>query len=206
MRIAVTAPRTRRGPLELEIHRSRTIASADRDRVHEIPVTSVPRTLLDLAGILDPHHLPRVLDRAERLDLFDLTAVEEVLLRANGRRGAGALRRAIAAWRPRDTRSELEYRFLDLIQSTSLPSPAINVLVQGAESIHEVDAHWPSHNLVVELDGFAYHRTRRDLERDAGKDADLELAGYRVMRLTWDEITRHEARTRRRLSLLLSDT
>ena len=78
--------------------------------------------------------------------------------------------------------------------------------MQGATYIHEADAYWPSHDLVVELDSFAFHRTRRDLERDAAKEADLELAGYRVVRLTWAEVTRHHARTTRRMRLLLSDT
>ena len=188
------------------MHRSRALTPADRDSVDGIPVTSVARTLLDLAGVVTPLQLVRVVDRAERLDLFDLTAVEQVLLRANGRRGAGTLREAIATWRPRTTRSELEDRFLDLVQLAHLPSPRTNVLVQGANYVHEVDAYWPSHDLVVELDSFAFHRTRRDLERDAAKEADLELAGYRVVRVTWAEVTRHDARTTRRLRLLLSDT
>jgi very-short-patch-repair endonuclease len=69
--------------------------------------------------------------------------------------------------------------------------------------VHEVDAYWPDHDLIVQLDGFAYHRTRRDRERDADTDADLELAGHRVVRLTWDDVVRHDARTARRLSRLL---
>jgi very-short-patch-repair endonuclease len=73
------------------------------------------------------------------------------------------------------------------------------VLVDGERQTHEVDAFWPAHGLVVQLDGFAYHRTRRDHERDASATADLELAGYRVMRLTWGDVTLHARRTLRRL-------
>ena len=69
---------------------------------------------------------------------------------------------------------------------------------------HEVDALWRGAALVVQLDGFAYHRTRRDRERDAATDADLELAGYRVLRLTWDDVTARSASTARRLRRLLA--
>lgn len=114
---------------------------------------------------------------------------EDLLLRANGHRGVGALRRAVAAWRPRYTRSELEDRFQDLLQAASLPSPVFGVLVHGDQHIHEVDTLWAARQLVVQLDGFAYHRTRRDRARDAATDADLELAGYQVVRLIWDDVT-----------------
>jgi very-short-patch-repair endonuclease len=64
-----------------------------------------------------------------------------------------------------------------------------------------VDAYWAGRRLAVQVDGFEFHRTRRDRERDAASDADLELAGHRVMRLTWDDATVHGERTLRRLEL-----
>jgi very-short-patch-repair endonuclease len=198
--IAVTVPRTRSGPPELEVHSSRMLSRSDFDRLDGIPVTSVARTLLDIAVFVTPLQLVRAVDRAERRDLFDLVAVDAVLSRAKGRNGAQALRRAIAAWRPRYTRSELEDRFQDLLHATSLPSPLFNTLVRGERRSHEVDALWPSHRLAVQLDGFAFHRTRRDRERDAATDADLELAGYRVVRLTWGDVTSNRARTIRATS------
>jgi very-short-patch-repair endonuclease len=204
--IAVTVPRGRAGMGGLEIHRSRRQAPEEFDRVDGIRVTSVARTLLDLATVLRPPELARAIDRAERLELFDLAAIERLLIRARGRSGAAALRQAINGWRPRHTRSELEDRFSELLQATSLPSPILNVLVQGDQHIHEVDAFWSADRLAVQLDGFAYHRTRRDRERDAATDADLELVGYRVVRLTWNEVATHRVRTTRRLGLLISDT
>jgi very-short-patch-repair endonuclease len=98
----------------------------------------------------------------------------------------------------------LEDRFVELVERANLPFPRLNVLVDGERLQHEVDAFWPSQRLVVQLDGFAYHRTRRDRERDAGTDADLELAGFRVLRLTWDDVTLHRARTVRRLRRLVT--
>ena len=84
------------------------------------------------------------------------------------------------------------------------PTPDCNVLVDGEQYTHEVDAFWPRQRLIVQLDSFAYHRTRRDREKDASSDADLELAGNRVLRLTWDDVTIHRRRTIRRLQRLLT--
>jgi hypothetical protein len=142
------------------------------------------------------------IDRAERLRIFDLAAVVDVLDRANGRRGARALRRAVAAYEPSTQRSELERRFRKLLKTApDIPRPSFNALVDGEIGTHEVDAYWPEDKLAVQLDGFEFHRTRRDRERDAASDADLELAGHRVMRLTWDDAAVHGERTLRRLRL-----
>jgi hypothetical protein len=167
-----------------------------------IPVTSVARTLLDLSAVLRPRDLAAAIDRAERLRILDLIAVVDVLDRARGRRGAAALRRAIAAYEPSTQRSELERRFKELLGTApDIPRPSLNALVDGETGTHEVDAYWPERRLVVQLDGFEFHRTRRDRERDAASDADLELAGHRVMRFTWDDATAHGERTLRRLRL-----
>jgi predicted transcriptional regulator of viral defense system len=202
-RVTITVPHPRRAvPAAVRVHRSRMLLPGDVTELHGIPVTTVARTLLDLAGVASARELARAVDAAERHDLFDLAAVDDVLARARGRRGAVALRDAIAAWRPRYTRSELEDRFAALVEKAGLPPPQLNVLLDGEHAQHEVDAFWPATWLVVELDSFAYHRTRRDRERDAARDADLELAGYRVVRLTWDEATMHAERTVRRLRRL----
>ena len=102
-------------------------------------------------------------DRAERSRIFDLTAVVEVLDRAQGRRGAQALRRAIAAYEPSTQKSVLERRFKALLETTTdIPTPAFNAVVQGETATHEVDAFWQDRQLAVQLDGFEFHRTRRD--------------------------------------------
>ena len=67
-----------------------------------------------------------------------------------------------------------------LCADAGLPTPAVNVLVAG----FEVDALWTKARLVVELDGFAYHRSRAAFERDRARDAALQLAGFRVLRIT----------------------
>jgi hypothetical protein len=178
------------------------LASQDCTVNEGIPVTSVARTLLDLGGVVREHELEVAIDRAERARIFDLTAIVDVLERAKGRRGARALRRAIAADEPSTQKSRLERRFKALLRTApDIPTPAFNAAVDGEQSAHEVDAFWADQQLAIQLDGFEFHRTRRDRERDAASDADLELVGHRVMRLTWDDVTVHGERTLRRLRL-----
>ena len=201
-RLEVTVAQVCREIPGLEVHRTRMLAPQDFTVNDGIPVTSVARTLLDLSAVLKAPDLATAIDRAERSRIFDLTAVVDVLDRANGRRGARALRRAIAAYEPSTQKSRLERHFKALLRTApDIPSPFFNALVDGETGTHEVDAFWPAHLLAVQLDGFDFHRTRRDRERDAASDADLELAGHRVMRLTWDDVTVHRERTLRRLRL-----
>jgi hypothetical protein len=203
-RVEVTIGRNQSGPAGTQTYRTRALAPQEVTVRDRIPVTSVARTLLDLAAVLRPADLDVVIDRAERSGLFDLNAVVDVLGRARGKKGAPVLRRAVAAYRPSTQKSELERGFTQLLKPASdIPSPSFNALTEGETGTHEVDALWENHKLAVQLDGFAFHRTRRDREKDALSDADLELAGYRVMRLTWDDVTVNGERTLRRLRLAL---
>jgi very-short-patch-repair endonuclease len=169
----------------IALHHVRYLPAGYCTKRHGIPVTSVGRTLLDLAEVLDPTRLGRSFEEAERLQLLDLRPLQEMLRRSRGRRGLGTMRRLVAAQAgPPDTRSELERRFLDLCRDAELPQPQINQRVLG----FEVDAYWPSAKLVVELDGFAFHRTRAAFERDRARDAALQLAGFRVLRITHNRL------------------
>jgi hypothetical protein len=203
-RVEITVPRGRAGPAGVTVHRTRVLAPQDVTVRDGIPVTSVARTLLDLAAVLKPSDLEVAVDRAERLGLFDLNAVVDVLNRANGRKGAKTLRSVVAAYRISTQKSVLEVDFKELIASAPrIRTPIFNALIDGETGTHEVDAYWPAERLAVQLDSFAFHRTRRDREKDAASDADLELAGERVTRLTWDDVHVHGGRTLRRLELAL---
>lgn len=165
------------------MHQVRRLHPADRILRDGIPVTSVARTLLDLAEVVPFRQLERAFEEAERLRVLDLPAIDQLCARSRGRRGLRPLGCLIAAAQPSvpATRSELERRFLCLCREAGLPTPSVNVLVAGLE----VDAVWQSQRLVVELDGHAFHRSRAAFERDRIRDAALQLAGYRVLRLTY---------------------
>jgi hypothetical protein len=177
--VDVTVPARRKHP-GVVVHTVRGLPVEDRALVESIPVTTVARTLLDLAEVV-PKRLSRALEASERLGLFDLRELEALMRRSRGRRGLRLLTAALRTYRdPSLTRSELERRFLDLCREAGLPPPATNVWVAG----HEVDVVWHDQRLVVELDGHEFHRTRAAFERDRKRDADLQLAGYRVVRIT----------------------
>jgi very-short-patch-repair endonuclease len=177
-----THERRHRARPGIVIHRPRSLVATDRDRRDEIPVTSVARTLLDLAVSLSVTELRRAFGNAERRELLDMYAIEELLTRVRGHRGLKHLRRVVAELVPAaNTRSELEERFLDLVRAAALPRPLVNVHVAGLE----VDAAWLKQRLVVELDGYAHHRGREAFERDHTRELTLAGAGYERLRFTW---------------------
>jgi very-short-patch-repair endonuclease len=178
--VTVIGCRRQRRP-RITLHRARKLHPDDRAEVDWIPVTSLARTLLDLAALLPFRRFERAIEEAERLRLFDLRAVAALVERTRGHRGRRALIAAVGAYRPgRLTRSELERLFLDLCRDAGLPTPSTNIFV--AE--YEVDVVWLEQKLVVELDSREFHLTRAAFERDRIRDATLQLAGYRVLRIT----------------------
>ena len=153
-----------------------------------VPVTTPARTLLDLAATLPRRSVERALDQAEVLRLFDATALHAIAAAHRGRPGApllAALLREHAAGTTL-TRSELEEAFLRLCDRAGLPRPVVNGRAHGVES----DFAWPARALVAEVDGFAFHRTRRAFERDRARDAVLAAAGVRTLRFTARQVER----------------
>jgi very-short-patch-repair endonuclease/predicted transcriptional regulator of viral defense system len=179
----VTDPgRSRRGRRGVIVHQTRRLAPEDVAAVEGIPVTSVARTLLDLAEVLPKHRLEQAMEQAERLALFDLIAIRELIDRSPGRRGANKLHTLLAdAVLEPMSRRELERRFLRFCLKEKLPQPAVNAVAAG----YEVDCLWPEARLVVELDSREFHTTTAAFERDRERDAVLQVAGYRVIRVTW---------------------
>jgi very-short-patch-repair endonuclease len=168
--------------------------------VEGVPVTAVPRTLLDLAAAVKFEWLEKMVERSEDLELFDLRAVEELLARTVGHHGHGRLRRAIALYKPSSfTRSTLEKRFLELCLEAGLPQPRTNYVAHG----FELDCYWPKHRLVVELDVFETHGTRAAFERDRRRQEDLLLHGIAMTRVTGPRLEREPREVIRRVALLL---
>lgn len=199
--IHVTAPIRRRAKREFRVHFSSILAQEDRAEREGIPVTSMPRTLLDLAVRSRPEQLERYLERAEERDLFDLHAVEALLARAGGHRGRGRLRRALAIYQPDPafTRSRFERRFRDLVHAAGLPAPSMNFNVAG----YELDAYWPELRFVVELDLFETHGTRAAFERDHLRQEELKLIGIEMIRVTRPRLEREPEAVIRNLAALL---
>ncbi len=200
--VDVTAPAGRQGVCRRTgawIHRCK-LYPEDRAARDGIPVTTVARTLFDLAEVDDESRLRHAWEEADRLHLLQLRAVEEVCERGYGRRALRPIRRLLAEARaPSRTRSPLEDRFQDFIVAHRLPPPATNVTVLD----HEVDALWPAARLVVELDSWEYHRHRDAFERDRARDPELLLAGYRTIRITHRRLDREAAALAAQIQKLL---
>ncbi len=184
--VDVTVRRTGRGGRDgIRMHRPRQFPAAERRILDGVPLTSPARTLLDLAAVLGASELRDALRAAGRHNLLDVTRLT-TLASAPGRRGRRLLLELLAAYRPPpQTRSRLQDLFVDLVDDAGLPRPAVDVVVEG----FEVDCLWPAEALVVELDGWEFHRDRDAFERDRRRDVRLQLAGYVVLRFTWDRLT-----------------
>ena len=195
--VDVTVPRDAgRNRTEIHAHRS-VLADADLVVVDGIPCTTVARTLLDLAEVVDRRGLERAVDRAEQMRLLDTTAIADVLARSPGRHGARPLRTILAGFDPERarTRSELERRFLRLCDRAGVPRPRVNHVVTIDGEPMEIDFAWPDRRLAVETDGHATHGTRQAFERDRRRDQRLKRAGWDTLRFTWRQVLKapHEA-------------
>lgn len=168
------------------IHRVRRLDAKDVFRPHPFVVTTIPRTVVDAADTLPYNDLR---DFTDRLPYLQLGTIEQAQTRAPNRRGAPQIARLLDA-DSAHTKSEFERRYLRFCDSSSLPRPDDkNVRIAG----HRADCVYNTSNLIIELDGRAYHRRRREMRKDRQRDADYQLAGYKILRLLWDDLHAAEA-------------
>jgi very-short-patch-repair endonuclease len=181
-RIEVTGPRSRVPKNGFTLHRSRLIHDEDRATIDNIPVTSLARTLVDLADVLSEERLADAVNEAELRQIFDLKPVERVLERLPGRKGRHKLARVLAAYRDVQpfTRSKGERLVFRICEEHGLPKPRVNACVHG----YEVDFYWPHANLVLEFDGGDVHRTTKAFYEDRKRDRVLAAKGIDVVRAT----------------------
>jgi very-short-patch-repair endonuclease len=147
-----------------------------------IPITTPARTIIDVATTLKGRPLEHALDRAEQLRLLDFAELRN-------RPIPPSLRAVLSLYAATTTRSELEERFLRLRDTHGIPRPQTNVLIEGIE----VDFVWRDRRLIVEVDGYAYHRSPTAFEADRERDVTLATKGWRVLRFTWTQVTRRVA-------------
>jgi very-short-patch-repair endonuclease len=177
---------TRRAGVRL--HQTRVLEPAEVTTEAGIPVTSVERTLLDIAARLDTKRLERALVAADRTGRLRWPELERLLARTPRRPGAGRLRRVALQVDPRavDAISPQEVDFLALCREAGLTRPEVNVLVEG----RLVDFLWPAERVVIETDSYVYHRDRPAFERDHEGTVALTAAGYVVHRATYAMLVR----------------
>lgn len=188
-RIEVTVPpttiRTRPG-----VHAYRRVVfPAEVASIERIPVTTVERTLLDLAPVVGSKRLEAAINAADKYDLIDPESLRSVLDRYAGRRGVTLLRQVLDRRTFTLTDSELERRFLPLARAAGLGQPRTGERLNG----FKVDFFWPELGLVVETDGLRYHRTPAAQARDRLRDQAHTAAGFTPLRFTHAQV-RYEPR------------
>jgi very-short-patch-repair endonuclease len=190
----------RRGPIDVTspsktkphggIRRHEGRRSPDETTVHDgIPVTTVPRTIFDLAGD-SPQAVEPALRQAEYLRLHDSLSLLDLLDRYPGHRGNRAIRAALARLKetPGRTRSDFEERFVAFLDRYRLPRPHFNAWIQLESNRFQVDCLWPDRRLIVELDSWSAHGTRAAFRSDKARDRKLAVAGYTTTRIPWSAL------------------
>jgi predicted transcriptional regulator of viral defense system len=201
--IEVTTPRGQHPRRGIQFHRS-PLPSDEVTTKDGIPVTTVPRTLFDLAAILTPRQLERALNEAEIRQLWDELSLLDLLRRYPRRKGSRAVRAVLDARNAgaKVIRSELEVQFLEFVDRNGFPEPEMNDEVEG----FEVDAVWREQRVAVELDGRTFHLTAAAFEADRERDRILAAADWRPIRITSKQLERTPDRLRDDLLRLLGLT
>ena len=186
--VDVTTPRAPRNVRGVAVHRTRRLTQEETTSHRGIPTTTVARTLTDFADRATTSEVRRVRHQAEIA--YGITPSP-----INGRRGAARLKDE-----PDRSRSKLERAFLRLCEERSLPPPENNAHVNGIE----VDFLWRDQRVVVEVDGWEYHRTRHAFETDRARDQALARTGHRVLRFTHRQLQSDAAGVARTVRAALS--
>jgi very-short-patch-repair endonuclease len=180
--VDVTTPRGQQPQRGIRFHRSRLPADEVTTRAG-IPITTVPRTLFDMAPSLGVSRLERAINEAEVKRLWDELSLVDLLSRYPRRSGSRNVRAALEKrWAGAAlSKSDLEALFLTFAERGNLPRPETNVFIEGCE----VDCVWREQRLVIEVDGWETHKTRAAFERDREKSRILQAAGWRCVPVTY---------------------
>ena len=174
--------RVRRDLTGVVVHRPRRIEPEDIVRIDNLPMTSIPRTLLDLAQILPLRRLEKAIDAADRHRSLDVAAMASVLERYRGHRGGRNIRRILGSYLSTpDAEEGIERDFQEFLDEYRLPMPELKAIVEDLL----VDCWWPAARFVVELDSKGWHKTWQDHERDRKRDAILLRADIASLRVTY---------------------
>lgn len=192
----VTTP-TERKVRGLKTRHSAAICRDDAFRWNGIPVTSVSRTLVDLAARLDLEQLARACHEAGVLYNVTPAMVEPLL----AKRPTGAAKlRAVMRGDAKVLLSKLEKRFVERLKEHGLPLPETNRPAGG----RRVDCRWPDHRLTVELLSYAFHNSRHAWEQDQRRQREAYARGDQFRTYTWHDVFEEPAPLLRELKTLLA--
>ena len=174
-------PRDRRRAHGHLVHRPRALASVDAEVVDAIPVTTAARTLIDLATCVEADVLEEALDDALRRRLVTVARLRWRMREVGART---TLKRLVDARATAVPESVLETRLLRVLRKAGLPAP----VVQHQVGRYRVDFAYPGVRVAIEADGFAWHSSRRQLDRDSVRRNVLAVQGWTVLHFTWEQL------------------
>lgn len=190
------------------VHRSQLIELPDLRTVDGIVVTAPARTVLDLAGVVRGERLESAFESFRRRGL--LTTVELAqrfeTLGGRGRPGSRAVRALIHAHLGEPAlESRLEVRAARLLRESGLPAPVRQHRLVGADgNRYRLDFAWPDRRVAVETQGFRWHGNRLSWKQDAARTTAIESLGWRLLVVTWDDVTLRPDATLQRLAVALA--
>ena len=188
--IHVTVPR--KSTSSNRIRRHRSLLPPDEVTVEEgIPVTSVPRTIFDLAATESVDVIKNLIKESEYRQHYDRLSLWNLIERYPGRRGVRKVRVALERLKEEPVgrkRSPLEERFAPFLRRHRLPLPRFNDWISVRNRNFQVDCHWPGTGQIVELDGWEGHGTRSAFREDRARGRILNAAGYSVTQITWNQL------------------
>ena len=189
-RIDVTVAHRSRSSKPIRRHIS-VVPGDERTVEKGIPVTTAPRTILDLAATEDADTVENLLRESEFRQLTDRLSLPDLLERYPGKRGTRKVQAALDRLKEDPAgrkRSRLEERFAPFLRRHRLPSPRFNDWIILGDKRYRVDCHWPHLRQIAELDGWDGHSTRTAFREDRARDRRLIAAGYTVTHITWNQL------------------
>lgn len=188
-RVDITLARAHRALAGVGVHRSRTLVDADMTIRDHVPATTVARTIVDLGDVCSAARLAHVMHEADFHSVLDLSLLLECMERNRGRRRIGIVQQAVEMHTAGSAgaRSSAEEHMVLLVTAAGLAKPRVGARVRVPGGSLEVDLLWEEESICVEIDGPG-HRRPRTRREDAARDALLRSAGYRVLRVTTDEV------------------
>lgn len=188
LRPEVTRPRKHKARSGVLAHQA-SIPPDEVDEIEGIPITSVFRTIFDLAAVAQKREVERAFHEAEVRRLTDRVSLPMLLQRHPGRRGAAVIRELLADRRPTGiTRNDFEERFVAFLDAHGLPRPLLNGTLPLRGRLLSPDCMWPRERLLAELDSREVHDTDRAFEGDRKRDRELLAEGWRSTRVTWRQL------------------
>jgi hypothetical protein len=187
--VVMTTSRRNDPTSELYVHRTRYLPTKHVVTLSSVPTTSLPRTIVDCARHLDHWFALRMLDSSNASAAtwreIHLTCNEL----SNGRAGVRAVATATSPDGPDRLRSVLERLARQVLLTHEVPEGDWNRPVKDAHGrVREVDLCYPQARLIVEFDGLRFHMRRHVARKDRATDRRLQLAGWTVLRFTWEDI------------------